>query len=62
MEVTNLASELKIPLISLNAQSKKNRMAEISVTFKIANTSELDKIIKKFSNIEGVYYVERKKG
>ena len=62
VEVTNLASELKIPLVSLNAQSKKNRMAEISVTFKISNTNELDKIIKKFSNIEGVYYVDRKKG
>ena len=61
-DVTNVANDLKIPLLSLNAQRKKNRMAEIVITLKISNIKELEKIINKFSNIEGVYYVERKKG
>ncbi|MBP5427157.1 MAG: bifunctional (p)ppGpp synthetase/guanosine-3',5'-bis(diphosphate) 3'-pyrophosphohydrolase [Clostridiales bacterium] len=62
VEVTNITNDLKIPLISLNAQRKKNRTAEMIITLKISNTKELDKIIKRYSAIEGVYYVERKKG
>ena len=37
-------------------------MAEIVITLKISNTKELEKVIKRLENIEGVYYVERKKG
>ena len=62
VEVTNVATDLKIPLISLNAQRKKNKMAEMLITLKISNIKELEKVIKRFESIEGVYYVERKKG
>lgn len=61
-EVTNITNELKIPLVSLSAQRKKDKTAEMVITLKISDIKELERVIKKYLSIDGVYYVGRIKG
>ena len=59
LEITTVIANEKISLKSLNARSTKDMLAIIDAAIEISNTDQLNSIIKKLRNIEGVIDVTR---
>ncbi|GAB6087975.1 RelA/SpoT family protein [Alkaliphilus crotonatoxidans] len=58
-EITRVITDSKITVNALNARTNKERMAVLNLTMEIDNIEELDRIMKKFRNIQGVIDVYR---
>ena len=54
-------SELKLTATGVNARTGKNNLAIIEVTMEIADTEQLNKIIKKIKQIDGVLSIVRRR-
>ena len=61
MQVADAIGEANLPIHTLNARTTKDNIAIINMTLKITDTNQLDKIIRKISNLQGVFEVSRKK-
>ena len=58
-EITNKISAEKISLKGMNARTTKEKTAIINVILEIMDTEQLERIIKKLSDIKGVFEVSR---
>ncbi|HBN82405.1 MAG TPA: (p)ppGpp synthetase, partial [Clostridiales bacterium] len=61
MDVADAIGEAHVSIHTLNARTTKDNIAIINMTLKITDTEQLDKIIRRISNIQGVFEVSRKK-
>lgn len=61
MEVADTIGEAHLSIHTLNARTTKDNIAIINMTLKITDTEQLDRIIRRISNIQGVFEVSRKK-
>ena len=59
LEVTTVIANEKISLKSLNARTTKDLLAIIDVSIEISNTDQLNNIMKKLRNLEGIIDVSR---
>lgn len=58
-EITNVVSEAKLSVTALNARTNKERIAIINLTIEITNIDQLDKLMNKVKNLQGVMDVFR---
>lgn len=58
-EVTRVISDAKIAVSALNARTSKDRIAILNLTVEIDNIEQLDRVMQKFKNIQGVIDVHR---
>ena len=61
LTVMGAISELKLTATGVNARTGKNNLAIIEVTMEIADTEQLNKIIKKIKQIDGVLSIVRRR-
>lgn len=58
-EVTRVITDSKITVTALNARTNKERLAILNLTVEIDNIEQLDRIMQKFNNLQGVIDVHR---
>ena len=58
-DVTNVISDVKVPLLAVNARTTKERMAVINITIEVNDKSQIDMLVKKLYRIPGVFEVHR---
>ncbi len=58
-EITRVITDSKITVNALNARTNKERFAVLNLTMEIDNIEELDRIMQKFKNLQGVIDVYR---
>ncbi len=61
MEITNIITEIKIPLKALDARTLKDQTAIINLTLEISGSDQLEKVIKKFRHLNGIIEITRNK-
>ena len=61
LDIMGAISELKLTATGVNARTSKNNLAIIEVTMEIADTEQLNKIIKKIKQIDGVLSIVRRR-
>lgn len=61
LDIMGALSELKLTATGVNARTGKNNLAIIEVTLEIADTEQLNKIIKKIKQIDGVLSIVRRR-
>ena len=61
LDIMGAISELKLTATGVNARTGKNNLAIIEVTMEIADTEQLNKIIKKIKQIDGVLSIVRRR-
>ena len=62
VDISRILTEAKIDVITLNSRANKQGRATISISFEIGGKEELNRIIDKLRNIEGVLDIERTTG
>ncbi len=62
LDISKIFMELKVDIKSLNIKTSKQELATISLSFETSGIEELNYIIKKLRNIEGVIDIERSAG
>ena len=61
-DITAVANDLKITLMSINARSvNNNRVAVITLGVEVSDTDKLNKLIKGIRKVDSVYDVHRQK-
>ncbi|KXG76994.1 RelA/SpoT family protein [Thermotalea metallivorans] len=58
-EITNVLSETKLTVTAVNARTNREKIAIINLTVEITNVNQLDKLINKIRNMQGVIDVYR---
>ena len=53
---------MNIDVVSMNVRTNKQGKATISVSFDIRGTEQLNRIIAKLRNVEGIIDIERTQG
>ncbi len=61
VDIMNIINETKAPVTNVNARTGKNDLAIVEVTAQIANTRQLDKIIKDIKKLSGIISVNRRR-
>lgn len=61
VDIMTVINDTKAPVTNVNARTGKNELAIIEVTTEIANTSQLDKIMKNLKKLSGVISVHRRR-
>ena len=61
MDLTNVISELKVPLKAINARTTREQISIMNLTLEITNTEQLEKTIKKLKKVDSVFEVTRNK-
>lgn len=61
LDIMGAVAELKIGATSVNARPGKNGLAIIEITLEISDTNQLDKVIKKIKQIDGVLSIIRRR-
>lgn len=61
-EISKIFNEVKITLTGLNVRTSRQGKATITIRFEISSKEQLNKIIAKIRNIEGVIDIERTTG
>ena len=61
LDIMTTVSELKTRTTNVNARTGKNNLAIIELTLEISDTNQLEHIIKKLQNIDGVLSVVRRR-
>ena len=61
MDITALTGDLRIPLRSVNARTAKNNLAIVEIGIEVRDTEQLDSLMKKLKNIDGVLSVVRRR-
>ncbi len=59
VEITRIFDELNLTVTGINAKSGRDVIATVNLTIEITNIGQLDKVIRKIKNIEGVMDVYR---
>jgi GTP pyrophosphokinase len=62
MDVSRVLSDENMPVKSFNARSLKDGTAIVEVTIDIKSKDQLEKIVIKFKNIQGVDEIQRVSG
>ncbi len=62
LDISKIFMELKVDIKSLNIKTSKQELATVSLSFETSGIEELNYIIKKLRNIEGVIDIERSAG
>ncbi len=61
VDIMNIINETKAPVTNVNARTGKNDLAIVEVTAQLANTGQLDRIIKNIKNLSGIISVNRRR-
>ncbi len=61
VDIMNIINETKAPVTNVNARTGKNDLAIVEVTAQLANTGQLDRIIKSIKNLSGIISVNRRR-
>ena len=61
-EVSKIFLELDIDIITINVSNNKKGRATLSMSFDITGVEQLNRIIAKIRNVEGVIDIERTAG
>ncbi|MBQ2238195.1 MAG: bifunctional (p)ppGpp synthetase/guanosine-3',5'-bis(diphosphate) 3'-pyrophosphohydrolase, partial [Lachnospiraceae bacterium] len=62
VDISKTLTEMNIDVVSMNVRTNKQGKATISVSFDIRGTEQLNRIIAKLRNIEGIIDIERTQG
>ncbi len=58
-DVTTVISDVKLPLIAVNARTTKDKMGIINITVEVSDRSQIDMLVKKLYRIPGIFEVHR---
>ncbi len=61
-EITRVLTEKNVSIISMNVRTSRQGTATTSISFEIANTEELQRLIERLGAIEDVIDIERTRG
>lgn len=61
-EITRVLTEKNVSIISMNVRTSRQGTATTSISFEIANTEELQRLIERLGAIEDVIDIERARG
>ena len=61
MDVAAVMSDLRIPIKNLNAHQAKNNIAIIEAAIEIHGMQQINELIRKLKNIDGVVSVVRRR-
>lgn len=61
-EITKVLTEKNVSIISMNVRISRQGTATTSISFDIANTEELNRLIERLRNIESIIDIERTQG
>lgn len=59
LEITNVISELGVPLKAINARTNKDNVAFMNLTVEITDTEQLEKIINRIKRVPDVFEITR---
>ena len=62
VELSKVFTERSIDILSMNSRISKNGTATIQMSFEITGVEELNKIVEKVRQIDGVLDIERTTG
>ena len=62
VDISKTLTEMNIDVVSMNVRTNKQGKATISVSFDIRGTEQLNRIIAKLRNVEGIIDIERTQG
>ncbi len=58
-DVTAVISDVKLPLVAVNARTTKDKMAVINITVEVEGRGQIDTLVKKLYRIPGIFEVHR---
>ena len=62
VDVSKVCTENNISINSINSKTSKQGVATLTMTFEIGGKTELNKLIDKINNVEGIIEVKRNIG
>lgn len=62
VDISKIFTEIKIEIVSLNAKANKQGTATINIGFEVSSIEEMNSVITKLRNIEGVIDIRRISG
>ncbi len=58
-DVTAVISDVKLPLIAVNARATKDKMGIINITVEVSDRGQIDMLVKRLYRIPGIFEVHR---
>ena len=58
-DLSKVCDEIDVDILGVNARSDKDNIANITMTMSLSDTSQLEKLLSKLRNVQGVAEVYR---